>query len=182
MPSVFASIVTFISKYGAYVIIVAVFFTFLRLYLNAIANHHELYSYMTNTPEKKNDDAWLFHRLVPNQCSPINLCLAAEFPILSKFLGYVNPYTPIFADVAARNQQHGLNFEILTKFIYFSETNPQIPMDNIDKDTPGVFQKVFGWNPTTSYVPQSSPKSGLGSNFLGIFNTILGIVAVGAML
>jgi hypothetical protein len=138
---------------------------------------------MTNKPQSGQEDiAWTFYKLVPNQCDAFNLCLAAEYPILSKFLGYVNPYTPIFADIAARSQKGGFTFEILCKFIYYSETNPQIPMDSVDPNQLGLFQKVFGWNPTVGYTPPKIPKLSGPSNFLGIFNTILGIIATGAML
>lgn len=152
------------------------------IYLNAFANHRELYKYMNNRSD--NPQAYTWYNLVPNQCSSSGIVLAAQFPSLSKFLGYVNPYTPIYADIAARSGKNGVTFETLTQFIYQAETTPNIVLDNPDVDPTkqGLFQKVFGFNPTESYTPNiPPPKPSGGDNFLAYLNTGIGALALLAM-
>jgi hypothetical protein len=179
----------FIIKNRIVILLICVAIMFYYLYSNAYANHYSLNKYITQFPAKNNTDAWIWYNLVPNQCTPINLVIAAQYPSLSKFMGFVNPYTPLFADIASRglaagvSGAHGVTFETLTKFIYLAEVNPNIVLDNGDSDNSGLFQMVFQFNPKSSYKISDPipPYSTATDNTLAYLNTGLAIIGTAAM-
>ena len=184
-------IINFLIKYIGQIIFTLSVIFYILLYLNAFSNHQLLYNSMSNTPKKDiSDPAWTYYNLLPSQCTPSNIVLAAQYPFLSSYLGFVNPYTALYADMACRGAganvagAGGVTFENLCKFIYLSETTPNIVLDHINPD--GLFQSVFNFNPVGTYSVKDASKDVKPpkppSMVLPILNTVMGVIGTGLML
>lgn len=145
---------------------------------------------MSNTPKTGPlDVAWTYYNLLPTQCTPTNIVIAAQYPFLSSYLGFVNPYTALYADMACRGAgakvsgSGGVTFSNLCKFIYESETTPNIVLDSIEPE--GLFQKIFRFNPVTAYSLKDAAKDARPpkppSMALPIINTVVGILGTALM-
>lgn len=183
---VVVKVINLIIKYIGPILFTLSIIFYILLYLNAFSNHQLLYNSMSNTPKTDiTDPAWTYYNLMPSQCSPSNIVMAAQYPCLSSYLGFINPYTALYADMACRGafpdatgNDGGVTFQNLCEFIYRSETTPNIILDSINPV--GLFQSVFKFNPVEAYSVKNAavdikpPKP--PSMALPILNTVMGVV------
>ena len=117
--------------------------------------------------------------MLPDLTSGTRLALAAEYPILSASLGYVNPNTPRYATYAA--DQFNLQKESIWSLIYASETNPGMGLQELlqNPGKSGIDPSLHTIAATTT--PNGKIKSHAPGGILSDINKFMPVVGTGLM-
>ena len=122
-------------------------------YMKAVTKHQNLVNMMDSK-----SNITLQEAMLSDLVSGPRLAMAAEYPIMSRSLGYVNPNTARYASYAVQQFPNGVSRQSIIALIYAAETNPNYGIEQLFNAKNGIDPSLSYMNATRADAKHSPPK------------------------